>query len=77
MGAKTDPAAKTVPVVVNGESKLVPEGLTLAEALPLLSAPREGFAVERNGAVVPRSAFAATRLEAGDKLEIVTFVGGG
>jgi thiazole synthase/sulfur carrier protein len=77
MGAKTDPAAKTVSVFVNGDPKLVPEGLTLAEAQPLLAAPREGFAVERNGAVVPRSAFAATRLEAGDRLEIVTFVGGG
>ena len=34
-------------------------------------------AVERNGAIVPRAEFAATVLEAGDRLEIVRFVGGG
>lgn len=67
----------TIAVVVNGERREIPSGLTLAQALPLLAAPREGFAVERNGAVVPRSAHGATPLADGDRLEVVTFVGGG
>jgi sulfur carrier protein len=34
-------------------------------------------AVERNREVVPRARHDDTRLEAGDRLELVTFVGGG
>ena len=34
-------------------------------------------AVERNLEIVPKSAFAATALEDGDRLEIVHFIGGG
>jgi sulfur carrier protein len=34
-------------------------------------------AVERNGDVVPRAEHASTRLERGDVVEIVHFVGGG
>jgi sulfur carrier protein len=34
-------------------------------------------AVERNQEVVPRAEHAATRLDEGDSLEIVHFVGGG
>ncbi|MCD8231333.1 MAG: sulfur carrier protein ThiS [Clostridiales bacterium] len=34
-------------------------------------------AVERNGAIVPKSAYAETILEDGDEVEVVSFVGGG
>ena len=34
-------------------------------------------AVERNGEIVPRASFDETTLMPADKLEIVTFVGGG
>jgi hypothetical protein len=34
-------------------------------------------AVERNGAIVPKSAFGSTLLEEGDVVEIAHFVGGG
>jgi thiamine biosynthesis protein ThiS len=33
--------------------------------------------VERNLAIVPRSAYAATLLAEGDRIEIVHFIGGG
>lgn len=35
------------------------------------------IAVERNGTIVPRSEWTGVRLEAGDRLEVVHFVGGG
>lgn len=35
------------------------------------------IAIERNGEIVPRTAWAATEVVTGDKLEIVHFVGGG
>lgn len=34
-------------------------------------------AIERNLEIVPRSAYAVTELDDGDRLEIVNFVGGG
>ena len=35
------------------------------------------IAVERNGEILPKSHYAQTLLKDGDRLEIVTFVGGG
>ena len=37
----------------------------------------EGVVFEHNGEIVPKSRYAQTRITAGDKLEIVHFVGGG
>lgn len=68
---------RRVHVVVNGEAReLAPEAtvVTLLEALGLGGTL---VAVERNGEIVPRAAHAATRLEDGDRLEVVHFVGGG
>ena len=64
-------------IFVNGEPRELAGRPTLADALAVLGAPKVGIAVERNGAIVPRSLHASTRLDDGDRLEIVTFVGGG
>lgn len=64
-------------LVVNGETRNVPDGLTvrgLVEHLGLTDGP---VAVECNRAVVPRAEHATTALAAGDVVEIVHFVGGG
>src|SRR3546814_8628531 len=53
------------------------EGLTLAELASELGFVPEKVAVERNLEVVPRSTLADIRVEDGDELEIVHFVGGG
>ena len=67
-----------IEIVVNGEVRLVPEGSSVADLLHLLGlADRSRLAVERNHEVVPRGRQAATALAAGDRVEIVTFVGGG
>ena len=50
---------------------------TLIELLEELSLTGKRIAVEVNGTIVPRSAYAATPLTAGDRLEIVGAVGGG
>ena len=63
-------------LIVNGEPKDV--AATTVEALvSLLGLDRRKLAVERNLEIVPRSAFAATTLADGDRIEIVAFVGGG
>jgi len=66
-----------VDIVANGEARTVPEGCTLESFLKSLELPGGRGAVERNGAVVPKDRFGAVVLAAGDKLEIVTLVGGG
>ncbi|MEQ8847260.1 sulfur carrier protein ThiS [Botrimarina sp.] len=66
-----------MPIQVNGETRDVPEGTTVAALLELLDIRTQGVAVERNLEVVPRSEHAATKLQAGDRLEVVTLVGGG
>jgi sulfur carrier protein len=69
--------AQGIHVSVNGESVSMPTGATLAELLRRLSLEGKPVAVEHNRRVVPRAEHASVRLNHGDTLEIVTFVGGG
>jgi sulfur carrier protein len=66
-----------IQVSVNGETLQVPSGCTIAALLQILSLDRARVAVEHNLRVVPRPEHAERRLNHGDRLEIVTFVGGG
>jgi thiamine biosynthesis protein ThiS len=69
--------AQGIQVAVNGEDVSVPTGSTLAELLKRLALDGRPVAVEHNRRVVPRAEHAAVRLNHGDTVEIVTFVGGG
>ncbi len=63
---------------VNGEAREVPEGTTLAALLDLLQiGGGPGVAVEVNAEVVRRARHTEHRLQPQDRVEIVTFVGGG
>ena len=62
---------------VNGEKRSDVDGRTLAEALAADGLDATRVACELNGVIVPRDAYAATVLRAGDVLEVVRFVGGG
>jgi sulfur carrier protein len=64
-------------IQLNGEQREVPEGLTLARLLEWLGLPPDRVAVERNREIVKRSAWSATPIEEGDRLEVVQMVGGG
>lgn len=65
-------------VWVNGEAREVPEGITVTGLLELLQAGSgPGVAVEVNAEVVRRARHAEHRLQPEDRVEIVTFVGGG
>jgi thiamine biosynthesis protein ThiS len=66
-----------IQVSVNGEPLRVASGSTVADILHQLSLDRARVAVEHNLRVVPRAEHASLRLNHGDRLEIVTFVGGG
>ena len=71
------PEPAGIQVSVNGETLRVPSGSTVADVLRQLSLDRARVAVEHNLRVVPRAEHASLRLNHGDRLEIVTFVGGG
>ncbi|MEZ4358835.1 MAG: sulfur carrier protein ThiS [Kofleriaceae bacterium] len=66
-----------IEVIVNGEPREVPEGSSVLELLTHLGLAGKPVAVERNLEVVPRARHAQVVLGAGDRLEVVTFVGGG
>ena len=62
---------------INGHSRELPDGLTVASLLSLLEIKAPRVAVEVNAEVVVKSRHEQTTLKSGDQIEIVTFVGGG
>jgi sulfur carrier protein len=66
-----------ITVIVNGESRAVPAGSTAGDLVTALGFAGRPLAVEVNEEVVPRARLADCRLAAGDRLELVTLVGGG
>jgi sulfur carrier protein len=66
-----------VKLTVNGEEKTLPDGCTLARLVRELGLERNPIAIELNRQVVPRDRHAGTPLAEGDRIEIVTLVGGG
>ena len=64
-------------ISVNGQTRRVPSDATVASLVEELGLDPRQLAVERNLELVPRGAHGATRLADGDRLEIVTLVGGG
>lgn len=64
-------------IQVNGETREVSEPLSIAELLVQLELDPRYLAVERNLKLVPRAEHKSTLLAEGDRLEVVTLVGGG
>lgn len=64
-------------IVVNGQNRECAEGLTLAALLAELGFAKRPVAVELNLEVVPRARHGERVLCGGDRLEIVSLVGGG
>lgn len=64
-------------VTINGETRSVPDNLSLQALLRYLNLREERVAIERNREIVNRERWAQVKVEAGDQLEIVHFVGGG
>lgn len=63
-------------ITLNGEPRKV-AAATIGELIEELGLNGRMIAVERNLEVVPKSRHADTRLEAGDRIEIVHMIGGG
>ena len=64
-------------LTVNGEARAFRDVGDVAALVAALGLDGRKVAVERNLEIVPRSLYGQTRLADGDRIEIVSFVGGG
>lgn len=64
-------------ITLNGEPREWPAAMTVAQLLEQLEIDTRMVAVEHNRTVVKRAQYAATTINDGDEVEIVSFVGGG
>jgi sulfur carrier protein len=69
----------SVTITINGESRSLPAGATVASVVELFSAAPQGrgVAVAVGGEVVPRTDWHETQLSDGDQVEVVAAVQGG
>lgn len=64
-------------LLLNGEERDVAGVVTIADLVDRLGLDARKVAVERNLEIAPRSTYAETQLVEGDRIKIVTFIGGG
>lgn len=64
-------------VMVNGENEPTAAGQNILSFLQQREAPINNVVVELNGEIVRRPEFESTYLGDNDKLELISFVGGG
>ncbi len=66
-----------IQIHVNGEARAWRSGATVADLLQDLEIGTERVAVELNLEILDRAAFAQRNLHDGDRVEILSFIGGG
>ncbi len=64
-------------VVVNGQEREVPAGTTVRALIERMGLGNQACAAEVNLALVPRREHEARTLQDGDRVELVSLVGGG
>jgi thiamine biosynthesis protein ThiS len=64
-------------IMLNGERRTVPDGITVFGLLELLNIQHQRVAVELNREIVKKDKYGATAIEKGDSLEVVSFMAGG
>jgi sulfur carrier protein len=67
-------------LILNGQSRAfdtLSQPASLEQLISELGLKGDRVAVEHNGEIVPRSGWAETTVNGGDRLEVVHFVGGG
>ena len=64
-------------LIINGESRELDDGISIAQLLEQSDLAAKRIAVEVNTAIIPKSRHAETQLHDGDKIEIIHAIGGG
>ena len=74
----SEPSAESTTMIwLNGQPTSVEARLLLSSLIDSLDLSGKRVAVELNGEIVSRNAWATTQLLAGDRLEVVHAIGGG
>jgi len=66
-----------VELVINGEARTVTDVATVADLLVQFKLEQKILVIELNRDIIERTDYEQTRLNDGDRIEIVHFVGGG
>ena len=66
-----------ITIIVNGEQRAAKPGATVTDLLREMSLDPRRVAIERNLEILSRADWQKTTIQAGDRYEIVQFVGGG
>jgi thiamine biosynthesis protein ThiS len=69
--------ANEITILVNGQSRETPDGSTVLTLLDQLGLNAGRVAIEYNLQILPKTKWEETKVAAGDRFEIVQFVGGG
>lgn len=64
-------------IIVNGQTRDVPDGITLEELIRRLGLGDAACAAEVNRTIIPRARRDGTVVRDGDRVELVSLVGGG
>ncbi|MBI5192907.1 MAG: sulfur carrier protein ThiS [Nitrospirae bacterium] len=64
-------------VTVNGEKQHIIEGTSVSSLLNMMNISPQLVAIEYNMEILDKKQFDSVLLKEGDRLEIITFVGGG
>lgn len=64
-------------ITVNGQTRPAANLFFISDLIAELALDPRKVAIERNLAIVPRSAYATTPIMDGDAIEVVGFIGGG
>ncbi|HHZ83625.1 MAG TPA: sulfur carrier protein ThiS [Nitrospirales bacterium] len=64
-------------IIVNGEPRQVEQGLSVSGLLAQLGVSLNYLVVEQNGTIIPCDEFDSTTLNADDRVEVISFIGGG
>lgn len=67
----------TIHITVNGEPRDLPPGWSVLELLEHFALDPRAVVVEVNRTIIRRPALSSTRVQEGDAVELVHFVGGG
>lgn len=67
----------TIQIHINGEAREVDSGLSIEDLLRQLGLDRQACAVEVNQSLIPKARHRSHQIVEGDRLEIVSLVGGG
>ena len=77
VGRSEEGEVEAILITLNGERRSLPSPISLGGLLDQLGLDFDAVAIERNREIVRRPHWPTTRLESGDRVEVVHFVGGG